>query len=176
MAREEVSDGVGIIYTHRITDNRMSGSVCKNLDMFSRLCGDGAAERVRLMTTMWDRVKDATLAESRVSQLETNFWKPLIDAGARHRKLEENSLKSAWEIIQDLMGNGKALLLQEELVDAERHLNETTAGRALYTNFQKLLHEQKEAIKQLQEEAKVQRDLQLLKQLGVEQRRLEAER
>lgn len=52
MAREEVSDGVGIIYTHRITDNRMSGSVCKNLDMFSRLCGDGTAERVRLMTTM----------------------------------------------------------------------------------------------------------------------------
>lgn len=75
-----------------------------------------------------------------------------------------------------LDGQWKGPSTAGELVDAERHLNETTAGRALYTNFQKLLHEQKEAIKQLQEEAKVQRDLQLLKQLGAEQRRLEAER
>ncbi|KAI6118661.1 hypothetical protein EV401DRAFT_1550407 [Pisolithus croceorrhizus] len=153
----------------------MSGSVCKNLDMFSRLCGDKAAKRVRLVTTMWDKVKDEKLAENRVSQLETNFWKPLIDAGACHKKFEGNSSKCAWEIIQDLMGSGEALLLQEELVDAERNLNETTAGKALYMQFQKLLHEQKETIKQLQEEAKAQRDPELVRQLEAEKRCLEAE-
>ncbi|KAI6006803.1 hypothetical protein EDD15DRAFT_2514726, partial [Pisolithus albus] len=83
----------GIIYTHRITDNRMSG----------RLHGDRAAER----------------HESRVSQLETNFLKPLIDRGARHREFKDNSSKSAWEIVQDVVGDGEALLLREELVDAE---------------------------------------------------------
>ncbi|KAI6103943.1 P-loop containing nucleoside triphosphate hydrolase protein [Pisolithus croceorrhizus] len=165
----------GIIYTHRITDNRMSGSLCKNLDMFSRLCGDKAAERVRLVTTMWDRVKDTRLAESRVSQLEKNFWKPLIEAGARHKRFEGNSSRCAWKIVQDLNGDGEALLLQEELVDAGRNLNETTAGKALHTQFQKLLHEEKETIKQLQEEAKAQRDPELVRQLEAEQRRLEAE-
>ncbi|KAI6114520.1 hypothetical protein F5141DRAFT_1213718 [Pisolithus sp. B1] len=146
----------GIIYTHRITDNRISGSVCKNLDMFARLCGDKAASGVRLVTTMWDTVKDITIAENRVSQLESNFWKPLINEGARHKRFEGNSPR-------------------KKLVDVARKLNETTAGQALYTQFQKLLHEQKEAIKQLQEEAKAQKSPELVKQLEVEQRRLEAE-
>ncbi|KAI5995154.1 P-loop containing nucleoside triphosphate hydrolase protein [Pisolithus albus] len=165
----------GIIYTHRITDNRMSGSVCKNLDLFARLCGDKAASRVRLVTTMWDKAKNKELAESRVSQLEKDFWKELIDAGARHKRFEENSAKGAWEIVDDLTGNGEALLLQEELVDVDKRLNETTAGRALYTQYQKLLHEQKETIQQLEDEAKAQKDSQLTKQLEEERLRLEAE-
>ncbi|KAI6006736.1 hypothetical protein EDC04DRAFT_2781570 [Pisolithus marmoratus] len=164
----------GIVYTHRITDNRMSGSVCKNLDMFSRLCGEDAAKRVRLVTTMWDKVKDRNLAESRVGQLQGNFWEPLIRAGAQHKRFK-NSPQSAWDIVGSLMGEGEAVLIQEELVDVERRLNETTAGKALYNQFQRLLHEQKETIKQLQEEAKAQRDPELVRQLEAEQRRLEAE-
>ncbi|KAI6107658.1 P-loop containing nucleoside triphosphate hydrolase protein [Pisolithus croceorrhizus] len=165
----------GIIYTHRITDNRMSGSVCKNLDLFARLCGDKAARGVRLVTTMWDKMKDKAMAESRESQLVQNFWKPLIDAGAHHKRFEDNSAKCAWGIVEDLTGGGEALLLQEELVDVARKLNETTAGQALYSQFQKLLHEQKETIKQLQEEAKAQKEPELVKQLEVERQRLEAE-
>ncbi|KAI5980810.1 P-loop containing nucleoside triphosphate hydrolase protein [Pisolithus marmoratus] len=165
----------GVIYTHRITDNRMSGSVCKNLDLFGRLCGERAAERVRLVTTMWDKVKNRDTAEGRVSQLETNFWEPLISVGARHKRFEENSSTCAWKIVEDLMGEGGALLIQEELVDADRRLNETTAGQGLYTQFQKLLHEQKETIKQLQEEAKAQKDPELAKELEVQRQRVEAE-
>lgn len=120
------------------------------------------------MTTMWDKTKNKDIAESRVSQLEKNFWEPLINTGARHKRFEENSSTCAWGIIQDLMGEGKALLLQEELVDAARQLNETTAGQTRYTQFQKLQHEQRETIKQLQAEAKTQKDLELLKQLEAE--------
>ncbi|KAI6013453.1 P-loop containing nucleoside triphosphate hydrolase protein [Pisolithus microcarpus] len=163
----------GIIYTHRITDERMSGSVCKNLDIFARLCGDRAAGGVRLVTTMWDKAKNKELAESRVSQLEQNFWRPLIEAGARHERFEENSSMCAWEIIDDLTG-GEALLLQEELVDGGRKLNERTASQALYTQFQKLLYDQKETVKQLRDEAKAQRDPQLVKLLEEELRRLKA--
>ncbi|KAI6020720.1 hypothetical protein PISMIDRAFT_94121 [Pisolithus microcarpus 441] len=92
----------GIIYTHRATDNQMSGSVCRNLDMFARLCGDRGAAGVRLVTTMWGMVKNTELAEKRASQLENWFWRPLIDAGARHRRFEENSSRCAWRIIEDL--------------------------------------------------------------------------
>jgi len=167
----------GVIYTHRITDNRMSGSVCKNLDMFGRLCGDKAAERVRLVTTMWDKVKGQEVAESRVRQLEGNFWKPLIDAGAHHERFSHNNQASAWKIVQGLTGDTEALalLLQEELVDAERRLNETTAGKALYSQFQKLLQEQKETIKQLSEEAKAQKDPALARELQAEYDRIEAQ-
>ncbi|KAI6013000.1 hypothetical protein EDC04DRAFT_2579652, partial [Pisolithus marmoratus] len=39
----------GIVYTHHITDDQMLGSVCANLDMLGRLCGDAAALCVRLV-------------------------------------------------------------------------------------------------------------------------------
>ncbi|KAI6025270.1 hypothetical protein PISMIDRAFT_59290, partial [Pisolithus microcarpus 441] len=142
----------GIIYTHRITDDRMTGSVCKNLEMFVRLCGDKAAGGVRLVTTMWGKVKNKDVAESRVSQLENKFWKPLIEAGARHERFEDNSSRCAWGIIESLTGGGEDLLLQEELVHAEMKLNKTTAGKALYAQFHNLWHEQKETIRHLQEE------------------------
>ncbi|KAL4062052.1 P-loop containing nucleoside triphosphate hydrolase protein [Scleroderma yunnanense] len=144
----------GIIYTHRITDNRMSGSVSKNLDLFGRLCGDKAAEHVLLVTTMWDRARDPNIAAS--------------------RKIE-NTTESAWDIVSDVVGGTEAVLLQEELVDAERKLNETTAGKALYTQFQRLLQEQKDAIKKLSEEAKTQQDPALARDLQVEYEKIETQ-
>jgi len=39
----------------------------------AQLCGDNAAECVRLVTTIWDSVKGKNVAESRASQLEGNF-------------------------------------------------------------------------------------------------------
>lgn len=163
----------GIIYTHSITDNRMSGSVWNNLEMFTWLCGERAAEHVRFVTTMWDKVTDAHVAESRVSQLEADLWKPLMDAGSRHERFE-NTFESAWEIMRGLVGEEEAPLLREDLVDAGRRLNETTAGKALYTRFQKLLHEQKGAIKQIREEAKT-RKCPEVKQLEAETKRVEDE-
>ncbi|KAI6104659.1 hypothetical protein EDD16DRAFT_261503 [Pisolithus croceorrhizus] len=164
----------GIIYMHRITDRWLSGPVRRNLDIFARLCGDKAAFGMRLVTTMWDEVKDRALAENSVWQLEANFWRPLIDAGARHRRFEGNSSRCAWGIIDDLTGGGEVLLIQEELVDVPRKLHETAAGKALHLQFQKFLLDQEERIKQLQEEAKAQRDPGLVRRLEAEQQRLEA--
>jgi len=45
-----------IVYLHRISDNRMSGSVLKNLRMFTSLCGEQAMPNVILATTMWSKV------------------------------------------------------------------------------------------------------------------------
>ena len=162
----------GIIYTHPITDNfNIRGDMLKCLDIFGRLCGDNAAKLVRLVTTMWDRVKDTNTANNRVTQLEGNFWKPFIDAGARHRKFE-NTCESAWDIVRGATGDSEALLLQEELVDAERRLNETAAGKALFSQLEKYLQEKKDTIKQLSDEAKVQRDLALAEELKVEYKRI----
>ncbi|KIM56698.1 hypothetical protein SCLCIDRAFT_131860 [Scleroderma citrinum Foug A] len=120
----------GIIYTHRITDNRLSGSVCKNLDMFGRLCGDRAAERVCLVTAMWYKARDHGMAKNRLAQLESNFWNLLIAPEARHENFDNNAT-SAWDIVSD---RGRLALLQEELVGVEKKLNETTAGKALHTS------------------------------------------
>lgn len=158
---------------HRITDNRMTGTVSKNLDMFGRLCGDRAAKRVRMVTTMWDKAKDRNVAETRASELENKFWKPLIDEGARHHRFR-NTRESAWNIIHDATGNPEALLLQEELVDTEMRLNETIAGKALYSQYQKCFQTQKETMKQLLDEAKMQQDPAMARELQGEHKRIKA--
>lgn len=163
----------GIIYMHRITDNRVSGSVCKNFDLFNRLCGDGAVKRIRLVTSMWD-IANMSAARRRASELQASFWKPLIDEGAQYREFQ-NTRESAWGIIRDAIGESKAVLLQEELVDAKRRLNETSAAQAIYSRFQRLLKEQRDSLEQLAEEAKSQQDPVLARELEEESRKIEAQ-
>ncbi|KIK12623.1 hypothetical protein PISMIDRAFT_120524 [Pisolithus microcarpus 441] len=128
----------GVIFTHDVTNRQTHGSL---YDILCCLCGDKAASRVRLVTTMWDKVEDFGLAETTVSRMEKCIWKPLLDAGARHMRFE-NSKQSAWDIVQDLRMEREPLLLQQELVDARKHLYETFAGHALYLQFQKLTREE----------------------------------
>ena len=47
----------GILYLHRITDNRMAGTPLKNLQVFQKLCGRDALGKVYLTTTMWDEAE-----------------------------------------------------------------------------------------------------------------------
>ncbi|KAI6025252.1 hypothetical protein PISMIDRAFT_651623 [Pisolithus microcarpus 441] len=110
----------GIIYTHRITDDWVSAPTRKSFNMFVRLCGRRNAGRVRLVTTIWDNMENKEIAENRASQLEANHWKPLIEAGARHKRFDVNSSRCAWEIIEDLTEWGKAHLIQEELEERGR--------------------------------------------------------
>ncbi|KAI5998387.1 hypothetical protein F5J12DRAFT_324951 [Pisolithus orientalis] len=132
-----------VVYTHRITNPWMDGLLRESLDIFGCICVTKAAGRVQLVTTMWDRVKDPTAAETMVSQLEENFWKPLLNAGTRHMRFE-NSKQLVWDIVEDLGVEGQPLLFQQELVDATRNLYKMFAGHALYLQLQKLLLEEPE--------------------------------
>lgn len=65
----------GIIYLHRISDIRMSGSSTKSLRMFRKLCGTENMSKVSLVTTMWDKVTPEEGAR-RERQLDgpDGFW------------------------------------------------------------------------------------------------------
>ena len=51
----------GIIYMHRITDQRMGGTAQTNLFTFQKLCGQKALTNVTLATTKWERVSDTEI-------------------------------------------------------------------------------------------------------------------
>lgn len=74
----------GIIYLHRISDQRMQGSAKKNLFMFKKLCGPNALKHVILATTMWDRVSEAE-GKARENELTTtpDFWGWMVSQGSR---------------------------------------------------------------------------------------------
>ncbi len=141
---------------HRISDNRMAGAPLKNLMMFSQLCGTAAAEGVVLSTTMWGSIKDGT-GESREQELKSKFWKGMLDCGAKVSRFELTR-ESAWATIDEVQNsaNKAALLLQEEMVELERKLSETQAGKTLYNDLLKRLDEQRKILRDLLIEA--QRD------------------
>ena len=166
----------GIIYLHRITDNRISGAAWKNLEMFNRICGNIPLPRARLVTTMWDMAKDLSVAERREGETITNYWRPLIAEGAVAKRFN-NTASSAWQIVDELVvlkSPKDELLLQEELLEQQKRLNETEAGKFLYSRLQKLLAEQRNTLKELAEEAKLANDPSLARSLQEEYDKINA--
>ncbi|KAF8891111.1 hypothetical protein CPB84DRAFT_1849021 [Gymnopilus junonius] len=167
----------GILYLHRITDNRMAGSPHRNLRMFGDLCGDKAARNVVLVTTMWDKLRSRDIGDRRQEELERNFWNPMIKNGATTTQFE-NTVQAAWEIIDNVIirrNEGVALLLQEEIVDLKLRLEETKAGREVYATLQALQSKQKETLEQLANRAATEDDKKIAAELHEELRNLQKE-
>ena len=162
----------GILYLHRITDNRMGGTPQRNLCMFGKLCGDEPAKKVVFVTTMWDRISPEVGA-TREKELET-FLKPMLNLKALQTRFDNQST-SAWRIVNLVLTElspNMPMLLQEELVDLKRPLNETQAGRAIHDNAQKLLAQFKDTLQSMEREGKNQNDPQVLAGLEAERMRI----
>jgi hypothetical protein len=148
----------------------MSGTPHRNLRMFGELCGDQAAKKVVLVTTMWDKVQQ-DMGARRENELIANYWKKMIDYGASTARFS-NSADSAWGIIDPSILKLKQpvteVLLLQELVDHKKPLNETKAGKALYSISQSLLAEQRDTVRSLADEAREQSNPQLARGLEAE--------
>ncbi|KAI8259407.1 hypothetical protein K4K56_006668 [Colletotrichum sp. SAR 10_98] len=126
----------GILYLHRITDPRMGGSARKNLFMFKKLCGPEALKHVVLVTTMWELV-DKEVGLERQAELETteDFWGYMLAKGSRIEK-HMNTPQSAHYIISKFMSRSRQnspilLAIQDEMVNKNKNLDETEAGKGL---------------------------------------------
>ena len=92
----------GVLYLHRISDQRLSGSTLKSYDVFWSMCGEHAAKSVILVTTMWSQAnKDKGLL--REDELKNKYWKPMLDLGSRIMRFE-GSHQSAWIIVDAVVG------------------------------------------------------------------------
>ena len=154
----------------------MGGSPHRNLRMFGELCGDQAVKKVVLVTTMWDRgtTDHQQTHNQRENELFQKYWKTMIGHGASTARFS-NSADSAWKIVDIILKKHETevLLLQEELVDLKRALNETQAGKTLYSDLQKLLAEQRDTVRSLAEQAREQSNPQLARQLEAELKRIQ---
>ncbi|KAI6113566.1 hypothetical protein EDD16DRAFT_1126920 [Pisolithus croceorrhizus] len=117
----------GVIHIHSITNNSVSAEDVQSVKLLCHLCGNNAADRVRLVTTTCDQVEgfDVNNVEA-ISEITD--WRLFIGAGARPERFDDTS-EEAWKIVEGLENTKKALLLQEELVDREMRLEDTTVGK-----------------------------------------------
>ncbi|KAG6916087.1 hypothetical protein DXG01_008516 [Tephrocybe rancida] len=136
----------GIIYLHDITANRLTGTMGKNFDMFEKLCGPNAASNVVIVTTKWS--DDPQKEVVREAEFRDFLFKDMLHLGSKMHRFD-NTQSSARAIINEILALKvlDAIRIQSELVDIDRMLAETDAGRALRRTLEKLLQRQKEAAK-----------------------------
>lgn len=146
----------GVIYLHEISQTRMLGTSLKNLDMFNKLCGDEGTKNVILATTKWGEVSPEVGAR-REQQLKDRHWKPMIDLGSQLHRFGD-SKESGWTIIEAILSNSDrkdavdAIAIQRELVEIDKILPETQAGRTLRYTLAELLESQRQTAAQLRKD------------------------
>ena len=127
-------DLAGIVFVHRISDNRMSGSLLKNLRIFEGICGMEVMKNVIIATTMWKITPEPT-AWRRHEELKTVWFSDIVERGC---KLEvfRDSRDSAWAIINSILNIDPCppLLIQKEMLRGKK-VDETTAGTIRKRSF-----------------------------------------
>ncbi|KAJ3561368.1 hypothetical protein NP233_g10237 [Leucocoprinus birnbaumii] len=165
----------GLVYLHRITDNRLTEGPLNSLCMFRELCGDSAISQVVLVSTMWEELMFDD-GMSREKELQELYWKPLIDKGSKIDRLTRSDPDDAWRIVEQLIRRNDARAiaqLQEELLELGSTLQDTYPGRLLQDSLQRALAEQKTSLKQVLSQSRRSGDPALLKKLTKEYNRCE---
>lgn len=128
----------GIVYLHRIQDNRFSGSNTRNIHLFRELCGKDSLASVVLVTTMWDTLP-ADKAEEREEELKTKteYWGDLVRHGCTVLR-QDDGAASAQRIIRHILDQRRpvTLQIQEEIAEG-MDLHETGAGKVLKEELEK---------------------------------------
>lgn len=145
----------GILYLHDISQTRMSGTACKNLNMFRRLCGENAEKNVVLVTTKWGCVTE-DVGGSREQQLKSNpdFWQQMIENGSKDARFH-GSHGSAWDAMKPILENNavnpvaEAIRIQKELVDLGKMIPETDAGNTLRAALKEVADNHRRAVEGL---------------------------
>ncbi|KAL2681292.1 hypothetical protein Neosp_008903 [[Neocosmospora] mangrovei] len=169
----------GILYLHRISDNRMGGCARKNLVMFKRLCGSEGIKSVTFVTTHWEQVnyQEGELREEQLWKTR-DFWGFFVERGAQVIR-HYNNPASALHIVQQFVPGFTErppeevnLAIQTEMVDSGKDLDQTAAGQELQGEIEKererMQHEMSELDREMRE-ALAARDREMVEFLRVEQ-------
>ena len=151
---ENGSKLAGIIYIHRISDDRFTGISVRNFKMFRKLCGESTLKNVIIVTNMWGRVEEG-VGEAREKELAGVYFKIALEKGARLAR-HQNTTQSAHEIIRHIMKNDPApLLIQRELVDERKDIRHTAAGEAVNEGLNEMIKRHEAEMNALREEMRL---------------------
>lgn len=145
----------GVIYLHRITENRMQGSGMRSLGYLKTLCGPDNYNNIAIATTMWDTLLHREHGDTREKQLRDNgeYWGELILAGAsvhRHEKTRE----SAREIVGHLVRKKPIVLQFQRELARTGSIAATSAGQILVKFLEDITSRYEETINGLREQVK----------------------
>ncbi|KAG6887440.1 hypothetical protein C0992_012254 [Termitomyces sp. T32_za158] len=134
----------GVIYLYDISAKRWQGSTARNFEVFEKLCGQAAARKVVLVTTMWEQV-DKAVGEKRERELKAEYWKGMIKHGSAVHRGNLDQM-AAQDTVDFLLAKEAMypLQIQKELGEINRALQDTEAVRFLSDALQELLKSREE--------------------------------
>ncbi|KAG8718281.1 hypothetical protein FRC09_012904 [Ceratobasidium sp. 395] len=153
----------GIIYLHRITDIRVGGISRRTFNVFRQLCGNSSLSNVLIVTNMWSDPPTPVEIEREIELRDhPDFFQPALLKGAKMARRTHKDQASAHEIVRMLLGKQTTTMtIQKELVDQEKDLAATGAGKILEREPQLMIERHRlemEQAKQDMEDAVRERD------------------
>lgn len=139
----------GIVYMHRITDNKMSGSARRYFEMFQRLCGEQSMSNIVLLTTMWNQLKEKKVGQQRERELREQYWSVMESKGSIIRQFDGRPATAKALVCRLARKPSVVLDIQTELVHEGKMLEETTAGRLVVPCLDSRIVESNDEIQKL---------------------------
>jgi len=141
----------GVIYFHRISDERWRRSDTRSFGWLRRICGESTLRNVMIATNMWGNV-DTEMGAAREQQLVAEFVKPALDKGAQLCR-HYDTTESAHQVIRAILDNHReALQVQRELVDEQREFDRTTVGEEISREVDEHVRRLEREVNELQTE------------------------
>jgi chromosome segregation ATPase len=167
----------GVIYVHRISDDKFGGLAVRNFRMFRELCGEKTLKNVILMTNMWGRVTRQVGAD-REQQLRDNYFKAAIEKSAQLCR-HNNTPESARAILRKILKNEPlALKIQQELIEQGKDIGQTGAGAELNREIREVVERYERDLRELEKDmrkAMEEKDEESRKELEEERRKMQEE-
>jgi hypothetical protein len=154
---------IAVIYLHRITDKKITGSTKINLRMLRAVCGEHYYQNVKLVTSMWGTVPQASIEATVHREVELNtspdFWFDMIEKGASYARWDEKlgeHFNTAKQIVELCRSKKDAPILNILLeLQKATTIEQTTAGRILTEELRKRQEKERKAIEEEEEELKM---------------------
>ena len=167
----------GVIYVHRISDDKFGGLAVKNFRMFRELCGEKTLKNVILMTNMWGRIPLPQGAD-REQQLKVKYFNTAIEKGAQLCR-HYNTPESARVILRKILENKPIVLkIQRELIDEHKDIGQTGAGVELNREIHEVVEKYQRELRELEEsmrKAMEEKDEDSREELEEEKRKMQEE-
>jgi hypothetical protein len=159
----------GIVYLHRISDNRLRTSVLENVEKLVALCGDNTIVDIVLATTMWNTEGSPELKIQRETELETLLNEENIVPGTEVNMMRfGDSFISAWHIIDRAAKTDEEDMdeayFQQDLAELGEKLSDDV-GKEKFQKLQSSLTTNRDILRRLLEG---ESDEQLLLQMNVQ--------
>lgn len=151
----------------------------KNLLLFKKVIGEKNMANCVLVTTKWSQQsEEKSAAHERSLMTNKNFWKPLLDRGARVERFQD-STKSAHDIIRTIAHNaGFIPQITKEYTIQNRKLEDTSAGQEVNREIEEARkHHRKEMQELLSEHRKAVegKDTEMAAMIEEERQKLQSE-